>query len=74
MTSPGALSDIRIVDLTQMLSGPYATMMLAEQSLHPELMLAYLLWIGVVGWGLNFAITSAQRRLFGRSAQVRPAT
>jgi crotonobetainyl-CoA:carnitine CoA-transferase CaiB-like acyl-CoA transferase len=30
MTSSGSLSDIRIVDLTQMLSGPYATMMLAD--------------------------------------------
>jgi NitT/TauT family transport system permease protein len=39
-------------------------MMLAEQSLHPELMLAYLLWIGIIGWGLNFAIINAQRRLF----------
>jgi NitT/TauT family transport system permease protein len=38
--------------------------MLAEQSLHPELMLAYLLWIGIIGWGLNFAIINAQRRLF----------
>jgi len=49
-------------------------MMLAEQSLHPELMLAYLLWIGIIGWALNFAILRAQRRLFGRSAQVRTAT
>ncbi len=48
-------------------------MMLAEQSLHPDLMLAYLLWIGILGWGLNFAITTAQRRLFGRSAQAGPA-
>lgn len=48
-------------------------MMLAEQSLHPELMLAYLVWIGIIGWALNFAITNAQVRLFGRSAQVRSA-
>ena len=27
----GALSDIKIIDLTQMLSGPFGTMMLADQ-------------------------------------------
>jgi sulfonate transport system permease protein len=43
--------------------------MLAEQSLHPDVMLAYLVWIGVVGWGLNEAILVAQRRLFGRSVR-----
>jgi ABC-type nitrate/sulfonate/bicarbonate transport system permease component len=44
--------------------------MTAEQSLHPDLMLAYLAWIGVVGWALNAAIVTAQQRLFGRSAHV----
>jgi len=30
MTSFGSLSDIRIIDMTQMLAGPYGTMMLAD--------------------------------------------
>jgi ABC-type nitrate/sulfonate/bicarbonate transport system permease component len=46
-------------------------MILAEQSLHPDLMLAYLLWIGIVGWGLNAAIVAVGRTLFGRAAVVR---
>jgi ABC-type nitrate/sulfonate/bicarbonate transport system permease component len=45
-------------------------MILAEQSLHPDLMLAYLLWIGIVGWALNYGILQTQRRVFGRSAQA----
>ena len=45
--------------------------MLAGQSLHPDLMLAYLVWIGVIGWALNYGILLAQQRFFGRSAQVR---
>ena len=48
-------------------------MMLAEQSLHPDLMLAYLIWVGIVGWALNLLVSSAQQRLFGRAAQVRSA-
>ena len=36
-------------------------------------MLAYLAWIGVVGWALNQTITSVQQRWFGRAAMVRAA-
>ena len=42
-------------------------MMIAQQSLDPALMLAWLLWIGVLGWGVNAAALwlqrAAQRRM-----------
>jgi NitT/TauT family transport system permease protein len=44
--------------------------MLAQQGLRPELMLAYLVWLGIVGWGLNALLVLAQQRLFGRAAMV----
>jgi NitT/TauT family transport system permease protein len=31
-------------------------------------MLAYLVWIGVIGYALNTLLTVAQQRLFGRAA------
>ena len=40
-------------------------LMKASQSLHPDRMFAMLLWIGLVGWGLNWGLLFAQRRLFG---------
>ena len=39
--------------------------MIAGQSLRPDLMLALLIWIGLVGWGLNFALQATERSLFG---------
>ena len=42
-------------------------LMKASQSLHPDRMFAMLLWIGVIGGGLNWALLVAQRRLFGRA-------
>jgi ABC-type nitrate/sulfonate/bicarbonate transport system permease component len=42
--------------------------LVAQQALQPAVMLAYLFWIGVVGWGLNALLSLAQRRLFGRAA------
>jgi NitT/TauT family transport system permease protein len=50
-----------------------AAIMAAQQGLQPDLMLAYLLWIGVIGYGLNAGLNLAQRRLFGRAALVRDA-
>jgi NitT/TauT family transport system permease protein len=45
-----------------------AGLMTAGQALRPELMLAFLVWIGVVGFALNLLLVVAQRRLFGRAA------
>ena len=47
-----------------------AGIMTAGQALRPELMLAYLLWIGIVGFALNAVLVFAQQRLFGRAALV----
>ena len=47
--------------------------LVAQQGLQPDLMLAYLVWIGVVGWSLNAILAFAEKRLFGRAAQVEVA-
>jgi NitT/TauT family transport system permease protein len=51
-----------------------AGIMTAGQALRPDLMLAYLVWIGLVGYLLNSALVLAQHRLFGRAAQIEAAT
>jgi ABC-type nitrate/sulfonate/bicarbonate transport system permease component len=45
-----------------------AAIMTAQQALRPDLMLAYLVWIGTVGYLLNTGLVVAQRHLFGRAA------
>jgi NitT/TauT family transport system permease protein len=50
-----------------------AAIMTAQQALRPDLMLAYLLWIGVVGYLLNASLVVAQRHLFGRMAPTKDA-
>jgi len=44
--------------------------MTAGQALRPELMLAYLAWIGIVGFALNAALIFAQNRLFGEAGRI----
>ena len=44
--------------------------MVAGQALQPQIMLAYLAWIGLVGYSLNALLTLAQAHLFGRAAQT----
>jgi NitT/TauT family transport system permease protein len=45
--------------------------MTAQQALRPDLMLAYLFWIGFVGYLLNTGLVVAQHHLFGPAALVR---
>jgi NitT/TauT family transport system permease protein len=40
----------------------------AQQSLRPDLMFALLIWVGLVGWGLNMLMLLCQHRLFGPAA------
>jgi sulfonate transport system permease protein len=48
-----------------------AAIMTAQQALRPDLMLAYLVWIGIVGYLLNTSLVIAQNHLFGRAALMR---
>jgi NitT/TauT family transport system permease protein len=45
-----------------------AGIMIAQQALRPDLMLAYLVWIGIIGYALNVGLLAAQNHLFGRAA------
>ena len=45
-------------------------MMRAQETVQPELMLAYLIWIRLIGWGFNSGIIWIQDRLFGRGARL----
>ncbi len=38
-------------------------LVIAQQSLHPDLMIAFLLWIGILGWGINRAVLEIELRL-----------
>lgn len=49
-------------------------MMSAQQSLNPALMLAFLLWTGVLGWIINAATLWGQRALFRRMGVEREAS
>jgi ABC-type nitrate/sulfonate/bicarbonate transport system permease component len=47
-----------------------AGVMTAGQALRPDLMLAYLIWIGIIGFALNAGLVFAQSRLFGRASKA----
>lgn len=58
------------VEITGNTLGVGYNMMQAQQSLRPELMLAFLFWVGFLGWTINALMLAAQKHLFGRAAVV----
>lgn len=41
-------------------------LVVAQETLHPDRMFAYLIWVGLLGWSLNVGLVTIQRRLFVR--------
>jgi NitT/TauT family transport system permease protein len=54
------------VEITTNPRGIGYSLVIAQQSLQPALMLAFLLWIGILGWGLNGVLVVAERALHRR--------
>lgn len=61
------------VEITANPLGLGAAIMTAQQALRPDLMLALLVWIGVIGFALNAGLIQVQRRLFGAAAMQEAA-
>jgi ABC-type nitrate/sulfonate/bicarbonate transport system permease component len=54
------------VEITANPLGLGYALVVAQETLHPATMFAYLIWIGLLGWLLNAGLLQAQSRLFGR--------
>jgi ABC-type nitrate/sulfonate/bicarbonate transport system permease component len=54
------------VEITANPMGLGYALVVAQETLHPATMFAYLIWIGLLGWLLNAGLLQAQSRLFGR--------
>ena len=46
-------------------------MIIAQQSLRPDLMYAQLLWIGIVGWAINWGLLKIDTSFLSRYSVVR---
>lgn len=45
-------------------------LMLSQETLRPARMFAFLLWVGLIGWGLNTALIALERWLFSHRGDV----
>jgi ABC-type nitrate/sulfonate/bicarbonate transport system permease component len=53
-------------------SGMGYALILSQQSMQPELMLAWLFWIGFVGYIVNAAALALQKHIAGRMGELLP--
>jgi ABC-type nitrate/sulfonate/bicarbonate transport system permease component len=54
------------VEITANPLGLGYALVVAQETLHPDRMFAYLIWVGLLGWLLNAGLVTMQRRLFFR--------
>jgi ABC-type nitrate/sulfonate/bicarbonate transport system permease component len=45
-------------------------LMLAQETLRPDRMFAVLVWVGLIGWGLNVALLRLERWLFAHRGEI----
>jgi NitT/TauT family transport system permease protein len=55
-------------------SGLGYALVIAQQSLRPDLVYAQLLWVGAVGWTVNWILSSLDRRFLSRFSPGRRST
>ena len=58
------------VEVTTNPMGVGYKMMEASQALRPGLALAYLVWVGILGWAVNGLMLLIQKHLFGAAANI----
>lgn len=54
------------VEITANPMGLGYALIVAQESMQPDKVLAFIAWIGLIGWAFNEALLLAQRKLFGR--------
>ena len=45
-------------------------LMIAQETLRPERMFAVLIWVGLIGWGLNMALLRLEHWLFAHRGEI----
>jgi ABC-type nitrate/sulfonate/bicarbonate transport system permease component len=54
------------VEITANPMGLGYALIVAQESMRPDRVFAFIGWIGLIGWALNASLLRAQQRWFGR--------